>query len=45
MEAILRGETKEIADLIFALQAQQSTCLQMDTKAVAQSITKKEETQ
>ena len=45
MEAILRGETKEIADLIFVLQAQQSTCLQMDTKAVAQTITKKEETQ
>lgn len=43
MEVVLKGEAKEIADLVLALQGQQSTCLQMDTKAVAQSITKKEE--
>ena len=45
MEVVLKGEAKEIADLVLALQGQQSTCLQMDTKAVAQSITKKEEPQ
>lgn len=45
MEVVLKGEAKEIADLVLTLQGQQRTCLQMDTKAVAQSITKKEEPQ